>query len=140
MYHPQRNAMYAKDALCVAAITIVYPRIGAVEYLGGNEFVERDSENRRPDHARTVVCHLQDPPVATADVSASQQECYYYRNREDHTLLVLIIYSFSTVNISNFRLKCKSESLILKRKPPITEEINRFKPAPSLIVKRRWQK
>ena len=35
---------------------------------------------------------------------------------------------------------CKVESLILKRKPPITEEINRFKPVSSLIVKRRWQK
>ena len=86
--------MHAKDALCVAAITVVYPGIWTVEYLGGNEFVERDSENRRPDHARKVVCHLQDPPVATADISASQQ----------------------------------------------SEEINRFKPAPSLFVIRRWQK
>ena len=73
MYHPQRNEMYAKDALCVAAITVVYSGIKAVGYLGGNEFVERDSEDRCPDYARTVVCHLQDPPVATADVSASQQ-------------------------------------------------------------------
>ena len=94
MYHPQRNEMYAEDALCVAAITVVYPGIWTAEYLGGNEFVERDSENRRPDHARKVVCHLQDPRVATADVSASQQ----------------------------------------------SEEINRFKPASSLIVIRRWQK
>lgn len=97
--------MHAKDALCVAAITVVYSGIKAVGYLGGNEFVERDSENRRPDHARTVVCHLQDPPVATADVSASQQECYYYRNREDHTLLVLIITSFFYCKYKQFPLK-----------------------------------
>ena len=104
MYHPQRNEMYAKDALCVAAITVVYSGIKAVGYLGGNEFVERDTENRRPDHARKVVCHLQDPPVATADVSASQQECYYYRNREDHTLSVLIITSFFYCKYKQFPL------------------------------------
>lgn len=104
MCHPQRNEMYAKDALCVAAITVVYSGIKAVGYLGGNEFVERDSENRRPDHARTVVCHLQDPPVATADVSASQQECYYYGNRDDHTLSVLIITSFFYCKYKQFPL------------------------------------
>ncbi len=104
MYHPQRNAMYAKDALCVVAITVVYPGIWTVEYLGGNEFVERDSEDRCPDHARKVVCHLQDPRVATADVSASQQECYYYRNREDHTLSVLIITSFFYCKYKQFPL------------------------------------
>ena len=105
MYHPQRNEMHAKDALCVAAITVVYPGIWTVEYLGGNEFVERDSENRRPDHARKVVCHLEDPPVAAADVSASKQECYYYGNREDHTLSVLIISSFFYCKYKQFPLK-----------------------------------
>ena len=96
--------MHAKVVLCVAAITVVYPGIWTAEYLGGNEFVERDSENRRPDHARKVVCHLQDPPVATADVSASQQECYYYGNRDDHTLPVLIISSFFYCKYKQFPL------------------------------------
>ena len=110
MYDPQRNGMYAKDALCVAAITVVNPGIWTAEYLGGDEFVERDSENRRPDHARTVVCHLQDPRVATADVSASQQECYYYRNHEDHTLSVLIITSFFYCKYKQFTLNVQGSN------------------------------
>ena len=75
--------MQAKDALCTATVLFVYPGIKTVGYLGGDELVERDSENRRPDHAGKVICHLQDPWVAAADVSASQQECYYYGKRED---------------------------------------------------------
>ena len=110
MYHPQRNEMYAKDALCVAAITVVYSGIKAVGYLGGNEFVERDSEDRCPDHARKVVCHLQDPRVATADVSASQQECYYYGNHEDHTLSVLIITSFFYCKYKQFLLNLQGSN------------------------------
>ena len=110
MYHPQRNEMYAKDALCVAAITVVYSGIKAVGYLGGNEFVERDSENRCPDHARTVVCHLQDPPVATADVSSSQQECYYYGNHADHTLSVLIISPFFYCKYKQFPLNAQGSN------------------------------
>ena len=35
---------------------------------------------------------------------------------------------------------CKRGSHIFKRKPPISEEIYRFKPASYLIVIRRWQK
>ena len=102
--------MHAKVVLCVAAITVVYPGIWTAEYLGGNEFVERDSENRRPDHARKVVCHLQDPPVATADVSASQQECYYNRNHEDHTLSVLIITSFFYCKYKQFPLNVQGSN------------------------------
>lgn len=120
MYHPQRNEMYAKDALCVAAITVVYPGIRAVEYLGGNEFVERDSENRRPDHARTVVCHLQDPPVATADVSSSQQECYYYGNHANHTLSVLIIISFFYCKYKQFPLKVQGSNPCVTAHAPTT--------------------
>ncbi len=102
--HFRSVAVVSDAALCVAAITVVYPGIWTAEYLGGNEFVERDSENRRPDHARTVVCHLQDPPVATADVSSSQQECYYNRNCDDHTLSVLIISPFFYCKYKQFPL------------------------------------
>lgn len=84
--------MQTKDALCEAAVSFVYPGIKAAGYLGGDEFVERDSEDRRPDHARKVICHFQDPQVTAADVSSSQQECYYYGNRENHTLNVLSSY------------------------------------------------
>ena len=126
--------MYAKDALCVAAITVVYSGIKAVAYLGGNEFVERDSENRCPDHARTVVCHLQDPRVATADVSASQQECYYNRNHEDHTLSVLIITSFFYCKYKQFPLNIQGKIPIPARESPMAYKTSRFKPAYSLFA------
>ena len=95
------------DALCVAAVFLVYPRIWTARYLAGYKLVERDSKDGCPYQARKVVCHLQDPRVTAADISSSQQECYYYGNRENHTLSVLIITPFSTANISNFRLMCK---------------------------------
>ena len=88
------------EILCVAAIFVVYPRIQSVGYLGSDELIEWYSENRCPRDARTVVCYLQEPRVAAADVSSSQQECYYYGNREDHTLILLL--PFSTANISIF--------------------------------------
>ena len=68
--------MQAKDALCVAAVFLIYPGIRAVEYLGGDELIEWNAENGCPNHARTIVCDLQKQKVIAADVSASKQECY----------------------------------------------------------------
>lgn len=65
-------------ALGVTAVFCVYPGIRAAEYLGGDEFVEWNPEDWCPRYAGAVVCQLHDPRVAVADVSSSQQKCYYY--------------------------------------------------------------
>ena len=118
--------MQAKDALCVAAVFLVYPGIKTARDLGGDEFVERDSEDRCPYQARKVVCHLQDPRVTAADVSSSQQECYYYGNRENHTLSVLIISSSFYCKYKQFPLKVQggnpyflTETTDIRRNKPI---------------------
>ena len=114
------------DALCVAAVFLVYPGIWTARYLAGYKLVERDSKDGCPYQARKVVCHLQDPRVTAADISSSQQECYYYGNRENHTLSVLIINPFFYCKYKQFPFNVQGENPYFFTE---TDDIRRNKPS-----------